>query len=171
GLSPITTGGLITGTPTEAGTFTFTVTATDDNGCTGLREYTLVINPADCPDIMLLPTVLPAGTVNTSYSRTITASPAGTYTFAMTSGSLPAGLSPITANGLITGTPTAAGTFTFTVTATDARLCTGLREYTLVINTGAVTPIPTLSEWGMIFFMVLLGLASFYYMRRRKEEI
>ncbi|MFZ3098970.1 MAG: IPTL-CTERM sorting domain-containing protein, partial [Desulfosalsimonadaceae bacterium] len=172
GLSPITAGGLIAGTPTTAGTFTFTVTATDQNGCTGVQAYTIVINAPVCPPITLLPTILPAGTVNSAYSQTITASGgAAPYSFTMTAGTLPAGLSPITAGGVIAGTPTTAGTFTFTVTATDDNGCTGLREYTLVINPMAVGTIPTLSEWGMIIFMTLLGLTSIYYLRRRKVKI
>ncbi|PIP40318.1 MAG: hypothetical protein COX19_05960, partial [Desulfobacterales bacterium CG23_combo_of_CG06-09_8_20_14_all_51_8] len=122
------------GTPTAAGTFTFTITATDANGCTGLREYTLVINPAACPPITLSPRVLPAGTVNRPYSQTITAGGGlAPYAFTMTSGTLPTGLSPITSAGLIAGTPTVAGTFTFTITATDANGCAGLREYTIYI--------------------------------------
>ncbi|MDZ7831480.1 MAG: IPTL-CTERM sorting domain-containing protein [Desulfobacterales bacterium] len=31
-----------------------------------------------------------------------------------------------------------------------------------------VTPIPTLSEWGMIIFMTIMGLTSIYYLRKRK---
>ena len=88
-----------------------------------------------CPPIMLLPTILPAGIVNTPYNQTITASGGSApYSFTMTAGTLPTGLSPITAGGVIAGTPTTAGTFTFTITATDDNGCTGLREYTLVIN-------------------------------------
>ena len=72
---------------------------------------------------------LPQGTVGIAYSQTITASGGtGPYTFSITAGSLPTGLSPITGGGLISGTPTAAGTFTFTVTATDANGCTGLQD-------------------------------------------
>ncbi|MFZ2630099.1 MAG: IPTL-CTERM sorting domain-containing protein, partial [Desulfosalsimonadaceae bacterium] len=166
------TNGLISGTPTAPGSFTFTVTATDANGCTGVQAYTIVINAPVCPPITLLPTILPAGTVTSAYSQTITASGGvAPYSFTMTAGTHPAGLSPITAGGVIAGTPTTAGTFTFTVTATDDNGCTGLREYTLVINPMAVGTIPTLSEWGMIIFMTLLGLTSIYYLRRRKVKI
>ena len=37
----LTSDGELTGTPITAGTFNFTVTATDNNGCTGTRAYTL----------------------------------------------------------------------------------------------------------------------------------
>jgi hypothetical protein len=46
---------------------------------------------------------------------------------------LPNGLSLSTA-GVLSGTTRAAGTFTFTVTATDARSCTGSRSYTIRVN-------------------------------------
>src|SRR5262249_56892317 len=42
----------LSGTPTQSGNFTITVTATDANSCTGSRGYTLVIN---CPTITLNP--------------------------------------------------------------------------------------------------------------------
>ncbi len=154
GLAPITNAGLVAGTPTEEGTFAFTITAEDANGCAGLREYTLVVNPEPCPPVTLSPTVLPAGTVNSPYSRTITAGGGtGPYTFATTSGTLPAGLAPITNTGLIAGTPTEEGTFTFTITAEDANGCTGLREYTLVINPAAcplITFFPTVLPAGTV---------------------
>ena len=176
GLSLNAGTGLISGTPTAAGTFAVTVTATDANGCTGLRAYTLVINAAACPSISLLPAPpLAQGTVGVAYSQTITASGGtGPYTFTMTAGSLPTGLSPITSDGLISGTPTTAGTYTFTLTATDssANNCTGLQAYTIVINSVIIpTSVPTLSEWGMIIFMVLMGLGSIYYLRRRRMEV
>lgn len=37
--------GLLSGTPTSAGSFPFTVKVTDTNGCTGTQSYTLAINP------------------------------------------------------------------------------------------------------------------------------
>jgi hypothetical protein len=40
----LTPAGVLSGTPTATGSFNFTVTATDSNGCLGTRAYTLVIN-------------------------------------------------------------------------------------------------------------------------------
>ena len=65
-------------------------------------------------------TSLPAGTVGTGYSGTLAAG-GGTppYTWSITTGSLPTGLTLAPA-GSISGTPTAAGTSTFTVQVSDA---------------------------------------------------
>jgi hypothetical protein len=66
-------------------------------------------------------TSLPKGTVGSSYSATLAATGGTTpYTWKVTSGSLPAGLSLNAATGAITGKPTASGTSSFTVTVTDS---------------------------------------------------
>ncbi len=122
--------GLLSGTPTAAGSFPFTVTATDANGCIGTQPYTVVIV---CPTITVLPPVLPDGTLGVAYSQTLTGSGGvPSYTFTVTSGALPDGLTLSTA-GLLSGPPTAVGTFTFTVTATDADGCSGSQAYTVRI--------------------------------------
>ena len=146
GLS-LATNGALTGTPTAGGTFSFTVTATDSSTgagpYTGSMAYTLTVNAAT---ITVAPATLPAATVGAAYSQTITASGGtSTYTFAVTSGSLPAGLSLAT-NGALTGTATAGGSFTFTVTATDSSTgtgpYTGSRTYTLTVNAATITVAP-----------------------------
>ena len=115
--SVLSSSGSLTGTPTAGGTFNFTVTATDSSTgtgpYTGSRAYTLTIN---APTITVNPASLPAGTVGSAYSQSITAT-GGTapHTFAVTAGTLPAGLS-LSSSGSLTGTPTAGGTFNFTVT-------------------------------------------------------
>ena len=57
------------------------------------------------------------------------------YTFALLSGSLPAGLS-LSAGGVISGTPTGSGASSFTVGATDSVGNTGSRAYVINIGTG-----------------------------------
>jgi hypothetical protein len=164
--------GLISGTPTNPGTFPFSVMATDVNGCTGVQDYVIVVNPADCPFINLLPSPpLPLGTVGIVYDELITATGGdGPYTFSVVTGALPDGLM-ISSDGLISGTPTNPGTFPFSVTATDVNGCTGLQAYTIVITTvvpDANKPIPTLSEWGLIAMAGILGIVGLIVMRRRK---
>ncbi len=129
--------GLLSGTPTTAQTASFTIRATDANGCTGSLAYTLTMA---CPTITLSPTSLPAGVVGTAYSQALS-STGGTSpkTFAVISGAIPTGLT-LSSAGLLSGTPTTAQTATFTVRATDAHGCTGSQAYSVTI---AAAPPPT----------------------------
>jgi hypothetical protein len=61
----ISSDGLISGTPTEAGTFTFTVQVVMPNGVTGSRRYTVVVASADAA--VILPETLPEGKAGTTY--------------------------------------------------------------------------------------------------------
>ncbi|WP_345293493.1 autotransporter domain-containing protein [Luteimonas vadosa] len=83
------------------------------------------------------PATLPGATFATAYSQTLTASSTnggtGPYTFGVTAGSLPAGLT-LSSSGLISGTPTATGTFNFTVQATSSNGFSGTRAYSLVVG-------------------------------------
>jgi hypothetical protein len=138
GLS-LASGGALTGTPTALGSSSFTVTATDANGCSGSAAYTLAVT---CGAITVAPTSLPGATTGVACSQTITASGGtGAYTFAVTSGSLPAGLS-LASGGALSGTPTTAGAANFDVTATDANSCTGVRSYSIVVSCPAVAVAP-----------------------------
>lgn len=46
----LSSAGALTGSPTNTGTFNFTVTATDSFGCTGLAAYSLVVSPDAQPE-------------------------------------------------------------------------------------------------------------------------
>lgn len=84
-----------------------------------------------CPAITVQPASLSAAPAGDPYSNTITAGGgSGPYTFAVTSGSLPTGLT-LASSGLLSGTPSTPGSYTFVVTATDTRGCTGNLSYTL----------------------------------------
>jgi hypothetical protein len=137
--------GVLTGTPTAAGTFTFTVRATDANGCVGTATYSLVVaagpvTPPVCPAITLTPATLPNGTLRTVYSQTITGN-GGTapYTFGLTGGALPAGLT-LASTGVIAGTPTTTATNSFTIRGTDANGCFATAAYAIVVVTDAQPP-------------------------------
>jgi uncharacterized protein (TIGR03437 family) len=127
-LSPAT--GALIGTPTQPGTFTFTIRATANGGCTGTREYTLTIA---CPTVTLSPNTLPDGRVGRAYQQTLTATGGGTLNFTVSAGALPPGLSLTAATGVLSGTPTSAGTFNFTVRATSSTTCSGMQAYMLTI--------------------------------------
>jgi hypothetical protein len=167
GLSLNGATGAITGTPTTAGTFTFTITATDANGCTGSRLYEINIASPGCPVITLSPTTLPPGTALFPYSQQITAS-GGTapYVFSIAAGALPPGLF-LSTSGLISGAPQQPGLFSVTIRATDANGCQGSRAYSLAI----LPPLPpsggsTLSFAGLLILTVLLAAAGVFVMNR-----
>ena len=145
GLSLNSASGAVTGTPTAADTFDFTVTATDAVGDTDSKAYTVVINPA----LSITTATLPDWTANTAgYSQTVSASGGtGTDMFAVTSGSLPTGLSLDANSGLLSGTPTLANTFNFTVTATDGVGANGSEAYTVTINPAVSITTATLPDW------------------------
>jgi hypothetical protein len=125
GLSVNTGTGLISGTPTAAGTSSVTLSATNVGG-TGTATLTLTINPA-VPAITSATTA--TGTVGSAFSYQITATNSPTSYGAT---GLPAGLSVNTGTGLISGTPTAAGTSSVTLSATNAA-GTGTATLTLTI--------------------------------------
>lgn len=135
GLALDSATGVISGTPTLAGTFNFVITATDANTCTGSKGFSIAVADIGCPVIDLTPATLPDGVVNSPYNQTVVAT-GGTapYTYAVSSGALPDGLSLDSATGVISGTPTTGGSFDFTIMATDANNCTGSRNYTININ-------------------------------------
>jgi hypothetical protein len=140
----LTAGGVLSGTPTAAGSSTVTIQATDAASCPGVITYTLVISAAACPVITLSPATLPSGIVGVAYSQTITGS-GGTapYTFSVLSGTLPAGLS-LSAAGVLSGTPTTVASSTVTIQALDAAGCPGVITYAIVIG-AASCPVLTLS--------------------------
>lgn len=103
----------LTGTPTVAGTFAFTIRVVASNGATNTKSYTVRA-------LQILPATLPAFQVGSSYSQQLTLSGStGTVTFALTSGTLPVGIT-LTSAGLLAGIPTSASAFNFTITATEA---------------------------------------------------
>ena len=144
GLSLNAATGAISGTPTAAGTYNFTITASGFGNCTGNRAYTGTIVGSSCPTITL--TDLPSGQPGQLYSNAVTASPAGSYSYAVTSGSLPPGLTLYGSFGLIYGYPTTAGTFNFTITATDINNCTGSKAYNVQIG-GAASRSPVFGDF------------------------
>jgi Putative Ig domain. len=138
GLNFNTASGVLSGTPTQPGTFPITVTATDANGCTGSGPaYNLIIT---CPAITVTNPATTSGTANAAFSQTFTRSGGvGAVAFALNSGTLPTGLT-LSSAGVLSGTPTQTGSFPITVKVTDSNGCTGVgATYTLVIACQVIT--------------------------------
>ncbi|MBL9134060.1 MAG: putative Ig domain-containing protein, partial [Verrucomicrobiaceae bacterium] len=130
GLS-LSTNGILSGTPTQATTASFTVEARDAFNCVITRTYTLTVN---CPAITITPSSLPAGYLAAAYSQQLTATGGtGPYTWQTIAGSPPAGLS-LNSSGLISGNPTAYGSAAFTVRVTDAYNCATTQSFSILIK-------------------------------------
>jgi len=117
-LDPAT--GVISGTPTIQGIFNFTVQVTDSSSPSQTASASFILVAVVDP-LTLLTTSLPTALVGQAYSFFLQASGGTTpYTWAISVGSLPPGLSLNGATGEIAGTPTAAGTAAFTASVTDS---------------------------------------------------
>jgi hypothetical protein len=129
--------GVLSGFPTESGTYNFTLTVNDSSSQTANKPFTVVVNTA----LAITSASLPSGTVGTSYSQS-TAASGGTspYTWAHSGGTLPPGL---TFNaGVLSGSPITAGSYNFTLTVNDSSSQTASKSFTIVINTAATTTPP-----------------------------
>jgi len=115
GLTLNSTSGLISGTPTAAASFNFTVTATNAGGSTS-QAYAVAVRLATP---VINRTSLFNGTKDVAYSDTVTTT-GEALTFAVTSGTLPAGLTLNASTGTISGTPTTAASYSFTITASNS---------------------------------------------------
>ncbi len=75
-------------------------------------------------------------------------------------------------NGTYTATvisPTATGSGTFTATLGWVDVGTAVGASSSVITYTSFAAIPTLNEWGMIIFIILAGLGSVWYLRRKQR--
>ncbi|MGV7197727.1 Ig domain-containing protein, partial [Xanthomonas axonopodis] len=100
------------------------------------------------PNLVLPASTLPAGTAGQAYTAAITPATGGTapYSYALSAGTLPAGVVLDTATGGLSGTPTVAGTFNFTLTVSDSTpspAAQASRSYALTIAAPQVVVAPT----------------------------
>jgi len=148
GLPPgltLSAGGALAGTPTTAGTFSFTAEVVDHNSLSATKGLTITILAALG---IATPATLNGGSLNSIYS--VNLSPSGgmaPYTWTLASGALPVGLA-LSGAGAITGTPTAAGTFTFTAQVADALSATASRQFTITIASGLAIASPATLPGG-----------------------
>ena len=136
GLS--TSGTTVAGSPTQQGTFTFTVTESAQAGPPLQEAYSITVGP---PLPLTDTTAVSAGTVGTAYTAGFTLSGGeAPYTWSQVSGQLPPGLAlassgaPGYTDDELTGTPTTAGTYVFTMKVTDTLGDTASGQVSITIN-------------------------------------
>jgi len=143
GLTFNTTTREITGTPTQIGSYTIPVTATDANGNSITSNFTLNITDP----LVLAPAALANGTRNAVYpTQTIPAATGGTAPYTYTAADVPAGLAFNPTTREITGIPTQSGTFAIPVTATDATGKTVTTNYSITVIDPLALPPATLAD-------------------------
>jgi hypothetical protein len=115
--------GLLTGTPTSSGNYSFAVSAADScsAGAQSVqRNFSITVNPSCAPFSIVSPSTLSSGAIGKPYSYQMqTTGGQGPYNFSIVSGSLPSGLS-LSSTGLISGTPVSSGNYSFTLRVTDS---------------------------------------------------
>jgi hypothetical protein len=134
--------GQITGTPTASGTYPFVVQVTDSvTQLSATQALSIIVSPV----ATVTPATLPNGTVNIPYtSTTLTVPGLAISNWAVTAGTLPAGLNLNASTGVVSGTPTASGSSTFTVSATPGAVTAALPPITQVF-TIVIAPTVTMS--------------------------
>lgn len=147
--------GLVSGTPTQAGSWSFWVNLSDQDPpsadwcrpAQAQREFTITINatggpapppppkpipvPPPPPPVSITTSTLPEATTGSPYSTTLTASGTAAKSWSITAGTLPAGLS-LASSGVLSGTPTAPGASSFIVGVT-AGGATSQKQFTVEV--------------------------------------
>jgi uncharacterized protein (TIGR03437 family) len=137
--------GRLSGIPSTAGAFKFSVLLTDSAQVTATAPFPLTI----APELKITSaSSLPAGTMGKPYFQTLAAT-GGTppYIWSVSVGALPAGLTLASSSGVINGSPSASGPFSFTAQIKDSAGITSSSSLSLTVASlpaiGTVSPLPS----------------------------
>jgi len=157
GLNLMSTG-IISGTPTEEGTFSFQVSATDSLDQMAIADLTLIIY-AGGTLVISTQSPLPEAEEGTEYSVTFVAV-GGTTPFGwmVQTGKLPAGLT-LSSDGVLSGTPTESGTFDFTVRVVDSGepILSASAQFQLVVT---LSPLEIIGDTQLDLFLTKVIVLS-----------
>lgn len=124
----------VSGTPTTAGTSSFTLRVTNGTS-TATKSLSITVKDQPPTSITISTNSLGDATVNLGYSATVASNCTGTCTWSVSSGALPDGLTMTgnSASATISGTPTKTGTFPFTVQVTNGTL-TATKDLSITVK-------------------------------------
>lgn len=129
----------------------FKVVVSNSKGSATSNAATLTVTAAS--SVQITTTSLPNGQVQVAYSATLQATGGTTpYTWSVSSGSLPAGLTLTASSGAISGTPTTAGTSSFTIQVADSAGNKAFAGFTITMTGG--TGGGTMPQFGHVFIVI-----------------
>ena len=132
GLSVNADSGIVSGTPTTPGTYTFTALVSDGGSQPANKSFAITITPSIViTNASPLPTLTAGLPGNISFSATGGTRP---YVWSVGSGSIPAGMT--FASGQLTGTPTTPESSSFTVQVTDSNRASTSKSFTIEVRPG-----------------------------------
>ncbi len=146
GLSLSATTGQISGAALATGTYNITFKVSDSGSPVQTATKALSLTVAANP-VAIATSSLVSATSGSSYSATLAGSGGVLpYTWTLSGGSLPSGLSLNSLTGVISGKPTASGNFNFSVQATDVLGQSGSRNLALTVSAPATIGAPLFSS-------------------------
>ena len=127
----LSTGGVLSGTPTVSGPFPITITAANGITPNATQSFTLtVVTTGVAPAITSVNHATFTEGAAGTFTVTATGSPAPTFS---ETGSLPTGVL-FSSAGVLSGTPTASGSFPVTITAANGITPNATQSFTLTVN-------------------------------------
>lgn len=146
--------GAISGTPSAAGSYTFTIRVTDSSAASATAPFTLTVGGG----LTITTAALPSAAIGVPYSQTLAvAGGAAPYVWSLQAGSMPPGLS-LAPNGVLSGTPSLLGQFSFTVRVSDAASLTADKTFQINVNPAvtilSASPLPN-GAFGAPYFQTL----------------
>lgn len=154
GLS-LLAGGVVSGTPTTASSFSFTISAANSDGDSISQAFTLT---PKSPLAVWTDNTLDTATVKVGQTYVDGVAATNAISYAIQSGALPDGIELDTISGEISGTPTTVGTYTFTLRATNASnesIFTG--SLVITVQPGGAGKVWNGSTWVQAPFKVWSG--------------
>ena len=154
--------GVISGTPTVAGTYTFAVQVTDNNSPTpntATRMFTLEVSVVSITTASLKQWTQGIDYGNAPAETMQASGGVPPYSWSISTGSLPTGMSINAGTGLISGIPGASGIFSFTVMVTDSAAQTATKDLSITIN-----PTPFVLTSSLSFGVVGIAYSQTVFM-------
>ena len=137
GLTIAPTTGFISGTPTTAGTFGFTLQVQDSRATTVTQALSITVAPL----LRITTTSLPVVGLGVPYSQSVAATGGiAPYTWSVAVGALPNGLTLNSSTGAISGTPTVVGAFSFTLQVQDSLGAIATKALSITVNSSVLAP-------------------------------